>query len=91
MKPDDVTQNAWDMAVRLPIVSQNFDDDDLVTIARAITAAVAAEREACAQVADRWTVEPDPDETDPYDEYEMGGRSSARSVASAIRSRVPPC
>lgn len=41
MKPDDVSQEAWDAAMKASIA-----------LARAITAAVAAEREACAEVAD---------------------------------------
>lgn len=41
--------------------------------------------EDAAKVADRHTIEPDPDEEDPYDEWEMGGRSSARFIATAIR------
>ena len=48
---------------------------------------VEAEREACAQVADAQAVEPDPDEQDPYDEYEMGCRGTARRLAAAIRKR----
>ena len=38
-KPDDVSQEDWDAAVALPIVSENFDDLDLAIVAQAIAAA----------------------------------------------------
>lgn len=64
MKPDDVSQEAWDAAERALAATLVGDVRAPLTpdaIARAITAAVAAEREAWEHVAT--TLSPD-----PYDE-----------------------
>lgn len=54
MKPNDVSQEAWDAALEQAIAL--FPDGEGPypgAIARAITAAVAAEREACAELVAR--------------------------------------
>jgi hypothetical protein len=48
-KPDDIPQDVWDKVAELVWSPK---DDDFTAIARAILAAKAEEREACAQLAD---------------------------------------
>lgn len=86
MKSDDISQEVWEEAIKLAN-SDNQWYDPRELIARAIQRAVERERDACAEIAALWWVEPDPDERDPYDDYEMGCRLAARSIASAIRAR----
>lgn len=100
-RPEDIPQDIWDAAeavgeaiygrhergwVMWPLVSEHGNPAQEI-VARAILAAKAEEREACAELADAQAVEPDPDEQDPYDDYEMGCRGTARRLAAAIRKR----
>jgi len=50
-RPQDVSQEAWDAAIAA-VSTAYTEGEATVTVARAITAAVAAEREACAVVAE---------------------------------------
>lgn len=85
-KPDDVSQEAWDAACALPIISHNFDDDDLVTVARAIMAAVEAEREACASLAYVEAIK----HCSARDGMRLIGHPVGHSIAAAIRQRGTP-
>lgn len=80
--PDDVMQAAQAIASLIP---SKVRDENRTFAALVIARAIMAERERCAQIADSFGIQPDPDESDPYDDYEMGGRRCARSVAAAIR------
>lgn len=61
MKPDDVNQEAWNAAHELCISTSRFHPQDQYglyiqdLVARAIMAAKAEEREACAKIADERT------------------------------------
>jgi hypothetical protein len=72
-KPDDITQEVWDEAIRLydETYLPNCPEDFAVPVARAIMAAIAQEREECAKVAER---------TDRY-------WDASPAIADAIRSR----
>lgn len=83
-KPEWCPQRVWDEVQELDLTAGGGRWD---LAARAILAAEQREREACKAIADNYAVEPDPDETDPYDEYEMGGRSTARQVSRLIANR----
>ena len=91
-KPDGIPQWAWDNAYDT-VEERTFEmlPDDFLEmvehVARAILSAVEQEREACAVEADKHANEPDPDLEDIYDEWGMGLRFSARSIAAHIRSR----
>lgn len=60
-----------------------------ITVAPFIEAAILQARsqafDESAKIADGYAVEPDPDEQDPYDEWEMGNRSAAKRISQAIR------
>jgi hypothetical protein len=84
-KPEDISQDAWEKAVSIAmgdgvIPGTMFTDAYVVPIARAIMAAKAEEREACALEADA-----------PADAYEAYGAfetaNEFRQVAHAIRKR----
>lgn len=58
-RPEDVSQEAWDAAlIQARALFTDWEGPGADDIARAITAAVAAEREACAQyindLAEQW-------------------------------------
>lgn len=83
-KPDDVSQDAWERACA---ATDSPFPTDIEAIARAIDAATAAEREACAHVADEhaknWSGTRNLDmavEEATKDEH-------AESIATAIRNR----
>ena len=82
MKPDDISQEAWDAAF-LP--SEYVDAiDRRYHGAKAIMAAEAREREACAQVAE---------DKDGFIKQGWGHDAAARArheVAAAIRNRARP-
>jgi predicted metal-dependent phosphoesterase TrpH len=77
----------WAMeAARVALISHPGKYDPMLErVARALVAAERRGIERAAVKADAVSVAPDPDEMDPYDEYEMGGRSTARAIAAAIR------
>lgn len=52
-RPSDVPQNIWDEAERLDVETSAFNPSAAEIIARAIMAAKAEEREACATIADK--------------------------------------
>ena len=100
-KPENIPQDVWDHAqaflIAAPVVTHPADNradtfitinDPIVAIARAIMAAKAEEREACAQLADKLAViDPEENGVDPYEEWEIACRVSARGIAAAIRKR----
>lgn len=76
-KPDDIPQDVWDAACRA-WDSTDFPGREMT--ARAIIAAKADEREACAQIAD--------DAGNPYKGGSRGvAQEQAHSIAAAIRNR----
>lgn len=80
MKPADVSQEAWDQAETYKQLWARGPGTIKETLARAITAAVAAEREACAVVAEHlngWGAD-----------CGMGGH--ALHIAKQIRARSTP-
>lgn len=99
-KPDDVSQAAWDAAEKAMIdiakLISNFVSSDTSnppidgfvkpTIARAILAAKAEEREDCALIAD----DDDGEHTIfGEDRNTRVAQMAARSIAAAIRARTP--
>ena len=82
MKPDDVTEGAWVAAIDAWVTAGFINDrlNQVQHFARAIMAAKAEEREACAKIVDET---PTP--------YTKDGRFIAseqnRIIANAIRSR----
>jgi len=84
-RPEDVSAEAWAAAeaaweelTHVPIDR----DAETVVIARAITAAVAAEREACAVVAEEIGA--------AYGEDETGWLDCTETVALGVRTRGQP-
>lgn len=91
MKPDDIEQWAWDEAEE---TTYDIDTDRYgsieytaarIGIARLVMRVRSQAFEESAKIADGYAVEPDPDEQDPYDEWEMGNRSAAKRISQAIR------
>jgi len=79
-KPDDISQAVWDAASSINLVLPYGHVQ--AEIARAITDAVAAEREACAAVADDLT---------PVEwEASLAAHVVGFGIARAIRSRSTP-
>lgn len=91
-KPDWCPADVWASAVAcyegMPIVYDGWDETELCAcIARAILAERERALEEAAGVADaRSQIDPDEDNIDPYDEWEIGMRVSAASIAHAIRA-----
>jgi chromosome segregation ATPase len=56
----------------------------IADIKRALDTARHDAMEEAKRVADRYAAEPDPDEDDPYDDYGMGSRSTARCISRDI-------
>lgn len=87
MKPSDVSQEAWDAAAEF---ARDFEYEHraiMATIARAIMAAKAGEREACAFLAEhRHNVWGTRDQTEGIEVED--DRSACFEIASAIRSRT---
>lgn len=92
MKPDDVSQRDWEAACDVTdgLMVDSVDAlSTTITIARAITAAVAAEREACAQVAlGRFTLDSVLRSRNgrPY-AAGFGAIAASEQIAAAIRAR----
>jgi hypothetical protein len=89
-KPDDIPQDVWDAALEpseKAYIAFRYDEAQAI-VARAMMAAAAKEREACALIADKNAqIDPQEDNVDPSEEFEIGGRVRARAVAAAIRKR----
>lgn len=89
-KPEDTPQDVWDGAVRLysylvsPLHDEQIVIHDTTLIARAIMAAKAEEREACAKIADD-----DDQELTVWgqDGNSRAAQQTARAIAAAIRKR----
>lgn len=75
-KPEDIPQDAWNLAARFMERSYSFGAKEFA--ARAIIAAKAEEREACAKLAEGEVL--NPFSTPSHD-------ASAREIAAAIRKR----
>lgn len=64
----------------------------IADLKRALDTARHDAMEEAKALADRYAVEPDPDEDDPYDDYGMGSRSTARCISrdlAALKTKEP--
>lgn len=75
MKPDDIPQGVWDAAASVGNYATRYYT--ILSAARAIM----AEREACAEISDRYV------ERDGVDAWARGYRCAGAGISQEIRSR----
>lgn len=93
MKPDDVSQEAWDAANRACMAAISSGEKyGPAVIARAITAAVAAEREAIMELCrEQQTLFLSTEYASNQPMGSLCERFAIEECIAAIRNRVPPC